>query len=274
MARLRRVWKRMNAKAFAICLLMYLSATACAQVGLSPGEWKMFNLVNQERKKVGLPQLQWDYHLAESARIHAELMAERSLFTHQLPGEAASNDRMGAAGARFDESGENIALGDVAPDVVEVLHGSLMNSPGHRANILSSTYNAVGLAIVAHKGQTFVTEDFAHTVATYSDEQFRTALIAAFNKARQASGLPAVTVKEDSSIHDLACSESDRARMPRGAPGSLEIVFTSSQPDKLSSEMQKITRDALWHQMSIGTCFHPDQEHGYANFWVIVEFYP
>lgn len=258
-----------------IVVWLLWSMALSAQVGLSPDESRLFNLVNQERKKAGLPQFQWDYHLAEAARTHTQLMSAREELTHQLSGEPVLGDRIGAAGARFDGAAENVAEGDVAADTVEVLHGSLMNSPGHRANLLSPKYNAIGLAIVSRDGATYVTEDFAHTVTTYSDEQFRAAIIAAFNKARQANSLPAIAIREDSRIHDFACSESDPPQFPSGFSGALnEVVFTSSEPEKLPPDMQKAARNASLHKVSLGACFHPDKQHGYANFWVIAAFYP
>lgn len=248
----------------------------CAQVGLSPDEQKLFNLINQERKKAGLAQFQWDYHLAESARTHTQLMAERKVLTHQFANELALGERLGATGARFDGAAENVAQGDVAGDTVTNLHSSLMNSPEHRGNILHSKYNAVGLAIISRAGEMYVTEDFAHILPAYSEAQFRNAVIAAFNRARQASSLPPMIVLNDPQIHDLACAQHDEPQIPQAFfPTALDkVVFTSSDPDKLPSSMQKAVLDPALHHLSLGACFHPDKQHGYANFWVIAAFYP
>jgi uncharacterized protein YkwD len=257
-----------------VCLLVSLSACLRAQVGLSPDELKLFNFVNQERKIAGLPSLQWNYHLAEAARAHSELLAQHKELSHQFTGEAALGDRIGVTGARFNSAAENVAEGDITADPVTEIHTSLMFSPNHRANILSPQYNVVGLAIVSRDGRMYVTEDFAHVLSAYSEAQFRDALIAAFNKARQAKGLLPVTVLKDARIHDLACSESDKPVLPNGPPEALEeVVFTSSTPDQLPHDMEKAVSDPSLHKMSLGACFHPDKEHGYANFWVIAAFY-
>ena len=243
-------------------------------MGLSADELKLFNFLNQERKIAGQPQLQWNYHLAEAARAHSALLAQHKELSHQFNGEAALADRIGATGARFNSAAENVAEGDTPGDPVLDIHRSLMFSPGHRANILSPQYDAVGLAIVSRDGKMYVTEDFAYIISTYSEGQFRDALIAAFNEARQAKGLPPVAVLKDARIHDLACSESDKPQIPEGFPGALaEVVFTSSEPEKLPADMQKPLADPALRRMSVGTCFHPDKEHGYANFWVIAAFY-
>jgi len=258
-----------------LALILFYLTSAFAQVGLSSDELKLFNLVNQERKKAGLPAFQWNYHLAEAARAHTQLMADRKVLSHLFPGESALGDRIGATGVRFNGAAENVAEGDIAGDTVTGVHASLMNSPQHRSNILSPKYNEMGLAIVSRDGVLYVTEDFAHTLPIYSEAQFRNAVIVAFDKARQAHNLPAISLREDSQIHDLACSEHDKAEVPQNLPNTLEVVaFTSSIPETLPSDMQKASGDPSLHRMAIEACFSPDKEHGYANFWVVAAFYP
>lgn len=264
----------MTSRILAIALLFFSSSTIVAQVGLSSDEQRLFDLVNHERKKAGLPPFQWSYYLAESARAHTQWMVKRKVLSHQFPGEASLGERVGVTGARFDGAAENVAAGDIAGDTVANLHDSLMNSPEHRANILSPKYNAVGLAIISNDGEMWVTEDFSHTVTSYSDSQFRDAVVASFNKARQARGLPPVTVINDPRIHSLACSESDKPQIPQSLSVALDtVVFTSSEPEKLPSDMQRAVADPTLHRISLGACFHPDNQHGFANFWVVAAFY-
>lgn len=263
----------MNAKALIIFLVVCLSTGLRAQVGISADEQKLFNLVNQERKKAGLATLQWSYPLAQSARAHTQLMAMRSTLTHQFPGEPALGDRVGATGLRFSGAAENVAEGDIEADTVERLHASLMNSPEHRGNILSPNYNAGAFAIISSNNLMYVTEDFAHTLPVYSEEQFRGAVVTAFNEARQANNLPAVEVPDNPRFHDLACSESGKERVPK-LPKALDIVvFTSSEPEKLPSDMQTAARDPRLRRMGIGACFSPDKKHGYGNFWIVAAFF-
>jgi len=247
------------------------SSMLFAQVGLSSNELKLFNLLNQERAKAGQPKLQWDYHLAEAARAHAQLLANRRALSHQFLGEAALGERIGATSLRFNAAAENVGEGDA----VEKIHQGLMNSPEHRANILSPKYNAIGLAIVAKDDELYVTQDFANVLPTYSEQQFRDAVAAAFNKARRTNSIAAVTVRADAQLHDIACSENDKAgdiihQFPQAE--SL-VVFTSSVPDNLPSGMQKVAADATVHRMNIGACFRPGKEHGYGSFRVVAAFY-
>src|SRR5579872_3915312 len=143
----------------------FAAASGGAQAGQSADVREMFDLLNQERDKAGLPRFEWDYHLAQSARAHAGMLAERQELSHQFDGEPPLLVRIGSTGARFDVSAENVAM---AP-TVERAHQGLMDSPPHHANIMNPRYNAVGLAIVARGGELYVAQNFAHIVPSYSE---------------------------------------------------------------------------------------------------------
>lgn len=115
--------------------------------GLAPdpqGEAQLFALVNQERQRAGLPLLASDPELTVIARQHAAEMFELGYFAHDSPRTGSPFDRMARAGISFTAAGENLAF---AP-AVDVAHRGLMNSPGHRANILSPDFGRVGIGIV------------------------------------------------------------------------------------------------------------------------------
>ena len=105
-------------------------------------------LVNQERSAYGLPKLSFDSELAELAQLKAEDMAENNYFSHQSPSYGSAFDMMRAAGISYRSAGENIARGQNTPE--EVMN-SWMNSSGHRANILSSSYTSLGVGCAADK---------------------------------------------------------------------------------------------------------------------------
>jgi uncharacterized protein YkwD len=108
-------------------------------------EAQMLTLVNQERARVGLPALAWDDTLAPIARAHALEMFELGYFSHDSPISGSPFDRLNAAGVQYRAAGENLAL---APDL-DIAHQGLMDSPGHRANILSPDFGRVGIGIVS-----------------------------------------------------------------------------------------------------------------------------
>src|ERR1051326_8162633 len=140
--------KRRSAQRAAV-LLVGLMLPLTTMAVASPAEKQVFDQLNQERQKAGLPALEWNELAAEAARRHAALLAENATLSHQFTGEPSLAERLGAAGVRFTRAGENIAR----TEHIEDIHPALMNSPGHRANILNPHYNAVGIAVVERSGR-------------------------------------------------------------------------------------------------------------------------
>jgi uncharacterized protein YkwD len=107
-------------------------------------EKQMLDLVNQERVTAGLSPLQADPELTEVARKHSADMFARGYFAHDTPEGLSPFDRMKAANVRFITAGENLALAPTIP----IAHTGLMNSPGHRANILRREFGRVGIGVL------------------------------------------------------------------------------------------------------------------------------
>ncbi|HJS53885.1 MAG TPA: CvpA family protein [Chitinophagaceae bacterium] len=107
-------------------------------------ETEMLQMVNQERQKHGLKPLQPDPEMRQVARAHSQDMFARGYFAHDTPEGKDPFDRMRAANVRFATAGENLALAQT----VEIAHVNLMNSPGHRANILNPSFGRVGIGIL------------------------------------------------------------------------------------------------------------------------------
>lgn len=105
-------------------------------------EQQMLERVNKERSQKGLSILIFDEELAKIARSHSKDMFGRGYFSHHSPEGAGPVDRM--FGISFSVAGENLAL---APSVDLAMQG-LMNSPGHRANILSDKFKKIGIGAI------------------------------------------------------------------------------------------------------------------------------
>jgi uncharacterized protein YkwD len=114
--------------------------------------------VNQERAKVQLPPVAWDDALTNAAYAHAVDMDARNFFDHTNPDGHDPGWRIAAAGASTHAWGENIAMGQGGPQSVM---DAWMNSPGHRANILSSAFGHLGIGVhIATDGPGWV-QDFS-----------------------------------------------------------------------------------------------------------------
>lgn len=107
-------------------------------------EAQMLALVNQERAAAGLPALKADPELTPVARKHSADMFSRGYFAHETPEGRDPFDRIREAEVSFVTAGENLALARS----VRVAHTGLMNSPGHRANILRPQFGRVGIGIM------------------------------------------------------------------------------------------------------------------------------
>ena len=107
-------------------------------------EAEMLELVNAERIAAGLEPLAPAPALTEVARRHSADMFARGYFSHATPEGRSPFDRIREAGITFRTAGENLAL---AP-TLSVAHTGLMNSPGHRANILRPQFGRVGIGVL------------------------------------------------------------------------------------------------------------------------------
>lgn len=256
---------------FAILFLSFFLGSYTAHAAPSQREQQLFDLVNHEREKAGLSKLEWNDQLAEAALAHSKLLAENRDLSHQFAGEPTLQERVGVTKLRFNSVAENVAS---APDV-DTAHAALMKSPGHRANILHPDYNAVGISIIERDHELFVTQDFAHTLASYTEKQFRESLIINFNQARRARKLPPVKMISDPHLRKAACSQDMHTdKMVQNMPGvSGLLVFSSPGPDALPADMRKYASDKTLQRMNIGVCFQTGGTTGFSKFWVVAAFY-
>lgn len=106
-------------------------------------EQQVFTLVNQERAKSGLAPLRLDAKLSGMAKDKAIDMYKNNYFDHNSPTYGSPFDMMKSYGISYSYAGENIAKGQKTPqDVMK----AWMNSTGHRANILNTNFNTIGVA--------------------------------------------------------------------------------------------------------------------------------
>ena len=114
--------------------------------GVSEYEKRVVELVNVERAKYGLSALKLNTELSAVARLKSQDMKDKNYFSHTSPTYGSPFDMMKKFGISFRTAGENIARGQRTPE--EVVNG-WMNSEGHRANILNSSFTEIGVGYVA-----------------------------------------------------------------------------------------------------------------------------
>lgn len=104
---------------------------------------QVLDLVNQERSKAGLSSLSMNNELSNMAMVKAQDMYNNNYFDHNSPTYGSPFDMMKEFGISYKTAGENIANGQTTPKQVM---NDWMNSPGHKANILHSSFTHIGIA--------------------------------------------------------------------------------------------------------------------------------
>ena len=254
--------------AIVLFTLIFCGAAALAQ---STAEKQLFDLVNREREKAKLSKLEWSDRLAQAALAHSKLLAENRDLSHQFSSEPNLQERIGATGLRFNSVAENVA----AAQDVDTAHAALMKSTGHRANILHQDYNAIGISIVERDHELYVTQDFAHTLVSYTEKQFRDAIVNGFNQARRTRGLRPVDVIIDPQLKKAACSQDmNTNRLIQNIPGATGLlVFSQSEIGALPDDLKKFTADKAVERMNIGVCLQTGGKTGFSKFWVVAAFF-
>lgn len=120
-----------------------------ASDGVAAYEQEVVQLVNAERARYGLSALTIRADLCRYARVKSQDMQQSGYFSHTSPNYGSPFDMMKSFGITYSTVGENIAMGYDSPEAVV---NAWMNSEGHRANILSSSYTQIGVGYVAEGG--------------------------------------------------------------------------------------------------------------------------
>lgn len=111
---------------------------------LTAMEQQIVNLVNQERSKLGIKPLENDMRLVKAARLKSQDMITKNYVGHISPTYGSPFDMMKSMGITYQTAGENIA----GAGTVDRAFTNLMNSPGHRANMMSPNYTKIGIGII------------------------------------------------------------------------------------------------------------------------------
>jgi uncharacterized protein YkwD len=256
-----------------LVLCLVAAGSAFSQQYDEQAEQQLVQLLNTERARAGLPRLNVDDRLTQAARAHSTLMAEKNQLSHQFSGEPNLMKRLAATGLRLNNDAENLAYDYSAQEA----HGGLMNSPLHRANILSPKYNTVGVGVVKRGDVIWVTEDFAHRLQEYSVNDAENAIIAAYERERRRAGEPPAQVVRMTQLRSMACAMARQGRLDSRAPLRLRdveaaVVYTESDPAKLPPNAVKMAHDRTVKRFAVGACFARSPQYPAGVWWVTMAF--
>jgi uncharacterized protein YkwD len=224
-------------------------------------ERALFDAANRERAAKGLSPLRWDESLATAAREHAQLLAQRNILSHQLPGEPPLEDRARQAGARYSVIAENVADGATP----EAIHIGWMHSAPHRENLLAPELTSVGIAVAASQERKitgrvlFAVEDFSLAVANLSYEE----------QEKQVASLLANRGLQPSDARDEA---RETCALDHGTPGSratMVVRYEAADLSRLPENLEKEIKSGGYHTAAVGAC-EPAGGKGSMRFRVAV----
>ena len=132
------------------------SSSVSAGIQSSSAASEVVRLTNSARSQNGYAALVEDGALSETAAVRAREIARS--FSHTRPSGASFSSALSESGVSYLRAGENIASGQKSAS--EVVN-AWMNSPGHRANILNSSYSRIGSASVNIDGTLYWVQLFA-----------------------------------------------------------------------------------------------------------------
>ena len=112
---------------------------------MNSDEKEVFNLINKQRTNNGLPALKNDSEVQKIARIKAQDMVDNNYFSHNSPTYGSPFDMLKSFKVSYKTAGENIAANSSNSSAVT----AWMNSSGHKANILNSSFNYTGIGVVS-----------------------------------------------------------------------------------------------------------------------------
>lgn len=158
--------------------------------------------LNQTRASFGLAALERDARIDEVARAHSTDMRDHNFIAHISPTTGTPVDRMNRAGLASSLVAENLGRAYSSRE----LHEGLLDSPGHRANILLAGATHVGIGAVElddHGRRAFIaTEVFSLVVGDVDLDAAREEIVRRINDFRRARNLPSVS--EDAALSEIA----------------------------------------------------------------------
>jgi uncharacterized protein YkwD len=234
-------------------------------------ERQLLDMANRERAKAGLPPLQKDEGLTQAARAHGSAMAAQQKLSHQLSGEPNLEHRLATnTKTQLDQAGENVAF---AP-TVERAQDSLMHSPPHRANLLNAGYNVAGFSVVRSGSLLYVTQDFGHSLTTYSDEEAEVLIGRSVDRMRARTHLPGLQRMDGKEAASTACAmaEADSLRTP--ARSAREVLrYTTSDPKVIPENSSRAIQNRAVRSFAVGSCYARTRSRPTGMYWVAILFY-
>lgn len=158
---------------------------------------RLLELVNEDRRRARLPPVTLDDALSSVALAHSRDMHEHAFIGHTSKTTGSAGDRLKRAGVRTDLVLENIGRG-YSPEEV---HQGLMESPGHRANVVHPNASHIGIGVVRQvdegRSAYLVTEVFTRRAVRIDVDDAPDDLLDLINAERVRRGIDPLVADDD-----------------------------------------------------------------------------
>ncbi len=238
----------------------------------SQAEGVLLDLANQARARAGVSPLTLDTGFSQAARAHAQAMALARQLSHQFDGEPSLSQRLAATTqSQLDQEGENVALDFDPVDG----HKHLMLSPPHRANLLNSAYNVIGLGVVRSGDRLYIVQDFGHALPTYSAAEVKDRIAATVARTRHEVRQPDLLRRDLPAADEAACSMAHADKLGTSPIHQLAqrysvVTYTSLHPETLPVNTGHVLSSHNLRSLSVGACYSRTETFPMGVYWIVL----
>ncbi len=241
-------------------------------------EQRLFELTNRERQRRDLRRVSFSRDLSQLAREHSRDMATNGRISHSSTDGRSYMDRLVDARFYFIAIGENVAFSSKFEP--EGIHEGLMESPGHKENILDPAFDEVGIGAVLNKDKGyFVTQDFRRAPVLRDARQVEREIKRDINELRRRSRLPSLYSSSDADKYALECSKN---MIEKKAPPPMPDQFRAVQYHFITSPalegIQKIYADKVievrFNAVGLGVTFARNEQYPGGCYFIALLLFP
>lgn len=240
-------------------------------------EQNLFKLINKERKKLGLSPLGFSLPLSLLARRHSQDMARQENISHFSSSGNVYTDRLLEDGFYFRKNGENVAFS--SGPVAELIHKGLMESPGHRANILDPDFDEVGIGVIFKENNGYyTTQDFIRSLELKEEEAVKREIQKKINGLRRENFLPPLLFLKEADKYAYKYSlQKTEDRSPPALPShfgqAYTIYITSPSLENLRPIYEDKILDKIYETVGLGVSFGRNKKYpGGCYFITLILF--
>jgi uncharacterized protein YkwD len=241
-------------------------------------EHKLFELTNRERQKRGLPRVWFSRDLSQLAREHSHDMATNGRISHASSDGRSYMERLVAAKFYFIAIGENVAFSNKFEP--ELIHEGLMDSSGHRENILDPAFDQVGIGAVLYEDKGYyVTQDFRRAPVLRDARQVEREIKRDINELRRRSRLPSLYSSFDADKYALQCSKNMiEKKPPPPMPNQFRAVqyhfITSPALEGIQSIYADKVIEVRFNAVGLGVTFARNTQYPGGCYFIALLLFP